>query len=92
MDEIKRLKDSQRQYEAFGKIMQIKPAETMSLNDRGFSSVFAQLYNRVLRFNATSKSWFYYDGVIWRPDVGGTQAALLAREFAELLLIYGNRL
>lgn len=92
MDEIKRLKDSQRQYEAFNKIMQIKPAETMSLNDRGFSSVFAQLYDKVLRFNVTSKSWFYYDGCIWRPDVGGTHAAVLSREYSELLLIYGNRL
>ncbi len=92
MDEIKRLKESQRQHETFNKIMQLRPAETMSLNDRGFSSVFAQLYNGVLRFNATSKSWVYYDGVIWRPDVGGTQAALWARDFSELLLVYGNRI
>ena len=62
--------------------------EEYKWNDQGISQLFAELYKDQLRYNATAKEWYRYDGRIWTEDTGGMYAAKLAKVVADALLIY----
>ena len=73
------------------KICKIQPESTIEKSDIGFSDLFAQLYNKELRFNVNSNSWFMYDGIRWREDTGGVFAAEKAKEMFRILKVYAAR-
>lgn len=58
-------------------LTEIKAAET-----------FGKLYSNVLRYNVTSKEFYYYNGRYWTPDTGSIYAQQLAKEFYKLLTVY----
>lgn len=53
-----------------------------------FGRLFADTYKSVLKYNVTTKTWFMYDGVIWREDTGSVITGKLAELFQRLLKIY----
>lgn len=66
----------------------LKPQEMYKWNDQGISQLFADVYKDQLRYNATAKEWYRYDGKIWVADTGGMYAAKLAKVIADALLVY----
>ncbi|MBR6393908.1 MAG: DNA primase [Ruminococcus sp.] len=64
-------------YSPEDEISEIKAAET-----------FGKIYKSVLRYNVTSKDFYYYTGRYWVKDQGGIYAQQLAKEFHKLLMIY----
>lgn len=65
-----------------------RPEQSYSWDDKGFSALFSEVFRDVLRFNATAKAWFFFDGKKWRLDQGGMQAQRLAKTFADELFNY----
>ena len=59
-----------------------------SWDDRGMCRLFSELYKGTLRFNATAKEWYRWDGKRWAKDEGGMYAQKQAKIFAEALVIY----
>lgn len=55
-------------------------------NDKGFGRMFALIFKKVLRYNRTRKSWYYYDGKVWLNDLGRTTAERYAKFFADGLI------
>ena len=58
--------------------------------DQAYSQLFGDIFKSELRYNATAKGWFFYDGKRWREDVEGLMAANKARKFAETLNLYAD--
>ena len=71
------------------KLKEKKP-ETMSLNEKGLSSIFSDVFKDVLRWNVTQREWFYYDGKHWSKDEGGMYAARMAKQFSDVMIVYGT--
>lgn len=84
--------DTQRAHACILKLRDLQPEKTQSLDDKGFSAIFANLFRDFLRFNVTAGRWYFYDGRRWAEDVGGVYAANCARDMADYLLIYGRRI
>lgn len=62
--------------------------EYQKWTEREMSSLFAKIFRKELRYNTTAKSWYFFDGRIWKEDTGGMQAAGKAKLLADALLIY----
>jgi len=56
-------------------------------NDVGIGNLFADCYKNLSRFVPESKLWYFYDGRVWRPDVGGVVIAGHAKRFMNYLLV-----
>ena len=78
--------------EYFQRLIYIQPESTQTFDDKGFSSIFADLFKDELRYNVTAGEWFYYDGRRWVQDNGGLYAQRLARDMSDYLLIYARRI
>ena len=63
-----------------------------SWDDRGMCRLFSEIYRGTLRFNATAKEWFRWDGKRWIKDDGGMYAQKKAKIFAEALVIYSTHI
>ncbi len=74
------------------KLCEIQPEKTRAISEIGFSQIFSEVFPQQLCYNSTAKSWYFYDGTIWRLDEGGMKAALYARVFQRCLLTYGSRI
>ena len=74
------------------KLCEIQPEKTRAISEIGFSQIFSEVFPQQLCYNSTAKSWYFYDGTIWKLDEGGTQAALCARALQKSLLAYGSRI
>lgn len=59
-----------------------------SWDDRGMCRLFSEIYRGTLRFNATAKEWYRWNGKRWVKDEGGMYAQKKAKIFAEALVIY----
>ncbi len=62
----------------------------IEMNDQAYSKLFGDIFKSELRYNATTKGWFFYDGKRWREDVGGLVAAAKARKFSDVLNLYAT--
>lgn len=58
------------------------------LNDKGFGRMYAKAFKDVLRYNITSKSWYYYNGKVWQEDKGDMKAKNFAKKFSDVIIEY----
>lgn len=58
------------------------------LNDINLGRMFATTFKDILRYNTTSKSWYYYNGKVWCPDIEDMTAKSLAKLFVDEMLTY----
>lgn len=83
-------KQAERNNEILKKICQIQPEKTREYQtEMGISQIFNELFSEHLRFNATAKKWWLWDGIVWREDVGGAYSAEQAKNLYRQLVIYG---
>ena len=69
----------------------IDPANDPKYNtadDIASAQLFKAVFERYVRYNATAKSWYVYDGIRWKPDLGGLAVESYAKMFSRALLIY----
>ena len=72
-------------------ICQINPFETdetkkrYSWDDIGISNFFADAHLHTCRYCPEAKSWFAYDGKVWRHDVGNIIAIQYAKDFVSYM-------
>jgi len=72
--------------------IEINPFETIEAkkrygwNDIGTSNLFADAYKNICRYCPESKSWYIYDGKVWRLDVGGIIVSQYAKAFTFYML------
>jgi len=71
-------------------ICEINPKEQgkYTPNDKGFGELFADVFKDRCRYNATAKSWYYYNGKIWIEDVGNMKTRGCAEELYQVLAVY----
>ncbi|MDR2728719.1 MAG: hypothetical protein LBB56_06255 [Chitinispirillales bacterium] len=62
--------------------------ERYSCDDKGAGRLFADVFKSTLRYNATAKSWYYYNGCVWKQDNGGLNASYCAKELSDVMEIY----
>lgn len=70
-------------------IRELKP-EQYELNDKGNGKLYADTYRDILRFNATAKEWYWFNGKRWKQDTGGMVAEGKAKELSDALYIYAT--
>ena len=78
--------------ELFRQIKQLQPELKYSFDDKGNGDLFADLFKNKIRWNTTARSWYQYDGRIWKEDAGGMYAARLAKDLADCLIRYSTTL
>ena len=71
-----------------GKIRSLKP-EQYELSDKGDGRLYADVFQDCLRYNATAREWYYFNGRYWQQDTGGMIAEGKACELSDALLVYG---
>ena len=69
-------------------IQKYDPVNRTPWNDQMFAELFAILYQREVRYNATAREWFFYTGKVWKKDPGGLQARRRAKLFAKELIAF----
>ena len=77
--------------EIFERVRELNPRENPEYKD--FSDIsrgrlFADTFREACRFNVTAKSWYYYEGGIWKPDTGATLVKKQAMRFARAVERY----
>lgn len=60
-----------------------------SLTDMGLGQLFADYYEPIARYCPERDKWFVYDGMIWRPDIGGLRVAEMAKRLIRRLQYFG---
>ena len=63
------------------KLLDIQPHATRELNDKGFSGLFSELYGNCVKYNATAKEWYVWNGKVWESDVGGLKTLHLVKDY-----------
>lgn len=56
------------------------------LDDIGIGYLFADTYKNVSRFVPEAKSWYYYDGKVWKQDVEGLNVTEQGKDLCKFLL------
>jgi len=56
-------------------------------NDIGISNLFADCYKNLSRYVPETKSWYIYDGRMWKQDTGGVKVSGQGKKFMYYLLI-----
>lgn len=59
-------------------------------SDRGSSDLFADMFRHEVRYNTTAKEWYFYDGKVWKIDVGGMVVHAKAKQLFDALMIYAG--
>lgn len=59
-----------------------------SWSEMGLGRLFADYYERIARFVPERKSWYVYNGCIWKHDVGGMLVMQLAKHLVNELIRY----
>ncbi len=75
----------------FKTICKIQPEKNIEKSEMGFSQIYSELFKSELLYNVSTKSWFMYDGIRWREDVGGVYAAEKAKQMYKCLKTYAAR-
>ena len=73
------------------RIAELNPASSSAFNtmdDIASAQLFQQVFGKYVRYNATSKSWYVYDGVRWKPDPGDLTVERYAKLLSRALWIY----
>ena len=55
-------------------------------DDIGTSDFFADAYKNICRYCPEAKSWYIYDGQVWRLDVGGAVTSQCGKAFTSYML------
>ena len=71
-------------------LKKLKPEDNNAYpwTEMGGGQLFADFYKDVLRYVPEFKSWYYYNGIVWKQDVGNTKTRELCKELARHLCIY----
>lgn len=69
------------------KLYSLRP-EKYEMNDKGNGQLFADVYKDILRYNATAREWYWFDGKRWKQDTGGMIAERKAKELSDALFVY----
>ena len=63
-------------------------AQYKDRDDLTISRLFSDIYKNVLRYNATAKEWYNYDGCIWGKDTGSMKTESYAKTFVRAMMVY----
>ena len=70
----------------------INASERFETNDKGFGSLFAEIFKDKHRYNPSRKDFMVYDGKRWVDDTEGLSARADAKLLSDALLQYGSNL
>lgn len=73
-------------------IKKLKPQVRFGYNDRGNGELFAAVFGKTARYNATAKEWFVFKDGYWQVDTGAMQVNGLAKKLYDALLVYASSL
>lgn len=68
----------------------IKPCGKYATNDRWMGELYAVIFKNDCRFNATTNSWYTFNGKVWSEDSGGMIVQNLAKKLYDSLLKYAT--
>jgi len=57
-------------------------SEVYPRNDIGTARLFYDLHSGIIRYVVESKTWYVYDGCVWRKDEGGFRTMEMCKTFA----------
>ncbi len=73
------------------RLKEIDPANDPTYNsadDISSAQLFQKVFGSHVRYNATAKAWYVYDGIRWKPDPEGLTVELYASMLSRALWIY----
>lgn len=73
-------------------LKEIYPSKNYSLDDKGMSNLFMDIYKNNIRFNNTANEWYYYNGKVWIEDCKSMIVSQKAKEFSDILIIYASEI
>lgn len=76
------------QSELLERLNKMQPHRKYSANDKGFGSLFADVFKDFTRFNVSAKEWYFFTGKIWSIDAGSMIVNQFAKKLVDALLIY----
>ena len=59
-----------------------------AMDDISSAHLFMKVFGKYIRYNATAKSWYIYDGIRWKPDPGDLTVERYAKYLSRALWIY----
>jgi len=74
--------------EAVKELDPYKNEEYQEKDDITAGLIFADIFSNVVRFNQTTNTWFYFDGVIWKDDPRGVKVKELSQKLQRALQSY----
>lgn len=60
-------------------------------NDVAIAKLFSDILEDRIRFNATAKTWFYYDGRVWKQDTESLITESCAKTFFRAMQVYSAK-
>lgn len=72
------------------KLQMLNAVSNYAPNDRGFGSLFAEIFKDKHRYNPSRKDFMLYDGKRWFDDTEGLSARSDAKVLSDALLEYGS--
>jgi len=72
------------------KLKRLNAGWNYSLDDKGISKMFSDVYKDNFRYNVDAKAWYYYTGKIWVMDKEGMNVNSHAKTFVNTLFAYAN--
>lgn len=72
------------------KVKKLSPEKRYAYNDIGMSELFADMFKSQLRYNVTAKEWFYFNGKVWKEDIGAIIALQKMKELSKVLIAYAS--
>ena len=85
------MKTSTYRIDVKAKITELDPANSPMYNtadDISSAQLFKAVFGKCLRYNATAKTWYVYDGVRWKPDPGDMTVERYAKQLSRSLWLY----
>lgn len=73
------------------RVHELDPAKAdfmAAMDDISSAHLFMKVFGKYVRYNATAKSWFVYDGIRWKPDPGDLTVERYAKYLSRALWIY----
>jgi P4 family phage/plasmid primase-like protien len=78
--------------ELLEKISKQNPHENYSLNDKGISTLFSEIYKDKCRFNVSANEWYVFNGKVWVEDKSSLMVLRMMKEFSDTLLIFATKI
>lgn len=73
-------------------LTELNAVQNYETNDKGFGSLFAEVFKNKHRYNPSIKDFMLYDGKKWVEDTEGLSARTDAKLLSDALLQYGSSL